>query len=174
MPRDIRLIVIHCSATPNGRALSHGSASIATVIDGWHEARGFRREIYWRQQQNPMLSAIGYHTVIDTAGVIATGRHLDEVGAHAAGFNQNSVGICMAGTDAFTPAQWSALKAVVADYRRRWPGARICGHRDFSPDRNGDGRVTSNEWTKTCPGFDVAGWLANGMTPLPRNVFAGA
>ncbi len=170
MPRDIRLIVIHCAATPNGRQLSTNTASIAGVIDGWHRTRGFERAVDWRQRQNPTLAAIGYHVAIDTTGVIATGRHLDEVGAHAAGFNSNSVGICMAGTDAFTGAQWAALKAVVEDYRLRWPNARICGHRDLSPDRNGDGRVTPSEWTKTCPGFDVAAWLASGMAPAAGHV----
>lgn len=37
------------------------------------------------------------------------------------------------------------------------------GHRDLSPDIDGDGVVERHEWLKTCPGFDVAAWLASGM-----------
>lgn len=35
----------------------------------------------------------------------------------------------------------------------------IVGHRDLSPDKNGDGIITSNEWVKLCPSFDVTKWL---------------
>ncbi|MDA5624327.1 N-acetylmuramoyl-L-alanine amidase, partial [Pasteurella multocida] len=35
----------------------------------------------------------------------------------------------------------------------------ICGHRDLSPDLNGDGTITPNEWLKDCPCFDVWEWL---------------
>ena len=30
----------------------------------------------------------------------------------------------------------------------------------------GDGTIQPSEWTKTCPGFSVADWLAGGMQPL--------
>ena len=35
------------------------------------------------------------------------------------------------------------------------PQATILGHRDLSPDRNGDGRITPDEWIKLCPCFDA-------------------
>ena len=37
--------------------------------------------------------------------------------------------------------------------------SRICGHRDLSPDLNGDGTISPNEWIKDCPCFDVWSWL---------------
>ena len=37
----------------------------------------------------------------------------------------------------------------------------VVGHRDLSPDNNQDGKITPNEWLKTCPGFD-AGWELGG------------
>ena len=102
--RAVDLIVIHCSATPNGRRTT------VEDIDRWHDERGFERAPAWRRRQNPNLAAIGYHFVIYLGGAVATGRHLDEIGAHVSGNNRTSIGICMIGTDQFTPQQWGALK----------------------------------------------------------------
>ena len=55
-----------------------------------------------------------------------------------------------------TPEQRAALRLLVAQLLRRFKGnLRICGHRDLSPDLNGDGRIGPEEWTKQCPCFDV-------------------
>lgn len=177
MHRDVNLIVIHCSASEDGKPLAHGSANhlpvvtAAEVIDGWHQARGFHRGDEARELLNPHLKSIGYHFVIDTGGSIESGRHLDEVGAHVLGHNARSVGICMVGKDRFTAAQWSALKSLVTFMRGKYPTADVCGHRDLSPDVNGDGIIEPWEWLKTCPGFSVATWLARGREPQPENVF---
>lgn len=158
--RPIDLIVIHCSATPNGRWTT------AIDIDRWHDDRGFERSNQWREKWNPDLKAIGYHFVIYTNGAIATGRHLDEIGAHAGGHNKASIGICMIGTDRYTVEQWRELDALVAKLHTRYPAARILGHRDLSPDLDGDGIIEPHEWLKTCPGFDVGKWLtAAGNVP---------
>lgn len=171
--RQINQIVIHCSATPNGRWVS------TLDIDAWHSQRGFARTARARQAWNPDLAAIGYHWVIYPNGGRATGRHPAEVGAHAAGWNSRSLGICMVGTDRYSPAAWDALADQVrhlarlygvplqfADTAARGQSAQgICGHRDLSPDRNGNGRVEPHEWLKTCPGFDVRAWLDAGMQP---------
>ena len=39
--------------------------------------------------------------------------------------------------------------------REQFPDAMICGHRDFSPDLNGDGIIEPWEWMKACPCFDA-------------------
>lgn len=139
------LIVVHCSATT--ASMNWGRAD----IDRSHRARGF--------------VMIGYHFVIRRDGKIETGRELDKVGAHVEGHNANSIGICMVGGLAavggrgennFTPAQFVALAALLKELRGRYPQTRICGHRDLSKDRNGDGKITPNEWSKECPSFDVA------------------
>ncbi len=115
--------------------------------------------------------------MIYVAGSIATGRHIDEVGAHVAGNNAHSIGICMVGTDKFTPVQWGSLKTLVCDLGFRYatkpgagPGLKIVGHRDLSPDIDNDGVVEPWEWLKTCPGFDVSSWLARGMSPDPAHI----
>ena len=168
MTRTVNAIVIHCSASPNGRKVT------AADVDGWHKARGFQRRDPWRALQNPQLYHIGYHFLIHLSGTVETGRHLDEIGAHVAGSNAASIGICMAGTDQFTAAQWDSLAKCVTALRKTYKWARVCGHRDYSPDQNGDGVLEPWEWLKTCPGFDVKTWLAAGMAPKVENVLEPA
>jgi len=154
--RPVELIVIHCSASPNGRWTT------AADIDAWHAARGFSRAPEWRARQNPDLAAIGYHFVLYTSGAIATGRHLAETGAHAHGHNRDSVGVCLVGTDRFTAAQWSAAAALVARLVEEFPQARVLGHRDLPAVK------------KTCPGFDVGAWRAAGMAAPAAHLMGGA
>lgn len=179
--RDIRGIVIHCSATPNNATLFKGAAgekgfvTPAMAINEWHRARGFSRDPAFRKLLNPSLDAIGYHFVVARNGALFTGRHIDEVGAHVAGKNAKTIGVCMVGTDSFTRDQWDALRNVINSLMNmpqlRGKNVQIVGHRDLSPDKNGDGVISRTEWTKTCPGFAVADWLKAGMAPLPGHIW---
>lgn len=192
MARSINLLVIHCSASPNGDSLTRGTSgkpdfrTADVVIDEWHRQRGFERTHPDSKFWNPKLRSIGYHFVIACNGVTYTGRSLDEPGAHAQGFNANSIGICLTGTDKYTVEQYRLLAIVVAQLTRqfeipleapkRFKSAKhplgytvangVCGHRDLSPDRNGDGLIEPFEYLKTCPGFNVDQWLKGGMKPL--------
>lgn len=160
---SINRIVIHCAATKNGRQLATARATAAQVIDGWHKERGFKRSTPWVNIYNNSLRHIGYHFVIDTDGTVEKCRAIGETGAHAKGYNTGSIGICLVGTDKFTRAQWDELADLVKELSAKYPNAQICGHRDLSPDLNGDGVITSNEWTKICPGFDAQQWFKSGM-----------
>lgn len=162
--RTINLIVIHCSATPQGQQVT------VYDIDRWHAERGFQRQPQAVAAFNPALKHIGYHYVIDLKGEAYTGRGVDEIGAHVAGHNANSIGICMVGMKRFTAAQWAALRKLVIQLQANYPGARICGHRDLSPDLNGDGVIEQREWLKDCPTFEVKNWLLGGMQPLADNL----
>ncbi|TAK45275.1 MAG: N-acetylmuramoyl-L-alanine amidase [Betaproteobacteria bacterium] len=155
MTRAIRHIVIHCSATPNGDARFGLEA-----IDRMHRERGWRK--------------IGYHYVIEADGTVRRGRDEDEIGAHVEGSNAHSIGICLIGTDAFVWAQWEALARLARHLEDRYPAADMLGHRDYSPDKDGDGVVEPWEWLKTCPGFDVRTWLLGGMEPMAANVLPDA
>ena len=165
--RTVSLIVIHCAAVPDGRWTT------AADIDLWHQKAGFYRAPEFRARQNQALAAIGYHFVVYTNGAVVTGRHLDEIGAHAIGFNHQSVGICMVGTRRYTEWQWRALAGCVralaqkfgippafAPVRARARDGGICGHRDLS------GVNAQRE----CPGFSVEDWIEAGMHPLPGHV----
>ncbi|MCT8703246.1 N-acetylmuramoyl-L-alanine amidase, partial [Glaesserella parasuis] len=48
---------------------------------------------------------------------------------------------------------------LLRELEAKYPNAKIYGHRDLSPDRNGDGTIAPNEWVKDCPCFDVWEWL---------------
>jgi len=172
--RPINLIVIHCSASPNGDSLARGAVTPAETIDGWHRARGFRRDDGALATFNPALKSIGYHYVIGVDGHVATGRALAEIGAHVVGQNKASIGICMIGIDRYRRPQWLALADLIAELRKTFPDARVVGHRDLSPDRNGDGLIEPWEWLKTCPGFNVAAWLDGGMHPLSNHLLESA
>lgn len=81
--RRITKIILHCSATPEGKDFT------VQDIDRWHRERGFKK--------------IGYHYVIYRDGSINKGRNEEEVGAHCIGYNNCSIGICyIGGLDSFT------------------------------------------------------------------------
>ncbi len=166
----IKKIVIHCAATSNGEWLGKTTDSDAVIIDQWHKARGFARRKHNIRQFNPDLKHIGYHFVIGLDGRVATGRAIGEQGAHVKGHNKHSLGICLIGTDAFTREQWAALTELIHRLSRQYPDAVLCGHRDLSPDIDGDGTVEPHEWTKICPGFDVGEWVDNDFAPWPEHV----
>ena len=177
MKRKIKHIIIHCAATPNGRAFT------VEQIDSMHKQRGFKRNSQWVRNFNPKIAHVGYHFVIELDGTVKEGRHLEEIGAHVQGANSNSVGICMIGTDKFTLSQFNSLRQLMyrlsLEITRRHTtdtngtmiafkdfGISVKGHRDHSPDRNVTGIVERTEWLKICPGFSVAEWIKGGMIPL--------
>ena len=144
IPRKITDIVIHCSATIEGKVFR------AKDIDLWHKKRGFRK--------------IGYHFVVDLDGTIEQGRPLREAGAHVKGHNANSIGICYIGgldskgkeKDTRTDKQKASLLFLVKTLKAAIPTVcKVAGHRDYSPDLNGNGVIDPNERIKSCPCFDA-------------------
>ena len=89
---------------------------------------------------------------------------MEMIGAHAKGYNMNSLGIAYEGgldtqghpADTRTPRQKRSMRALIRTLKQEFPIERVCGHRDLSPDRNGNGVVEPVEWLKQCPCFDVA------------------
>lgn len=146
--RMVDLIVIHCSATKETSRLT------PLALDRMHRQRGF--------------NGCGYHYYIERDGKINSMRPSEKVGAHARGYNAHSLGICYEGgldkngraADTRTERQKVSLRALVKVLRQLYPTInRVVGHRDLSADRNGDGVITPDEWTKQCPCFDVANEL---------------
>jgi len=146
--KKITNIIVHCSDS------EFGSAS---MIRQWHLKQG------WKD--------IGYHFVIDNGllvpkagnwqkelrltqldGSIEVGRYLDgdsfisdnEVGAHALGYNGNSIGLCLIGVKSFTPKQFNSLAYLLKEMLTYFGLKKDCikGHYQVSKG-------------KTCPNFDV-------------------
>lgn len=149
--RKIDTIIIHCSATKRGADFS------AADIDRWHRQRGFQ--------------GIGYHYVIRLDGTIEAGRSIELAGAHSKGWNAHSIGICYVGgldekghpADTRTDAQKWAMKELVMRLRLAYPIKEVIGHRDTSPDCNGNGRIEPQEYIKACPCFDVRRWFKDSI-----------
>lgn len=141
--RTITDIIIHCTAT---RAWQDYNAD---DIRRMHKAKGW--------------ADIGYHYVVRLDGTIENGRDVDKIGAHVSGHNANSIGVVYVGgldnqgnaKDTRTENQKNALLNLLLDLRQLYPSASIRGHRDFSPDLNGNGTIEPNEWVKQCPCFDA-------------------
>ena len=135
--RDIKGIIIHCSATKPSMDIG------ADEIRDWHvKGNGW--------------SDIGYHYVIKRDGSLESGRNIKKNGAHTKGHNAGTIGICVVGgiddkgepKNNYTPNQWESLKTLIEvlcfnDYMQS--GFYIKGHNEFS--------------SKACPSFDVQDWL---------------
>lgn len=128
--RKIKEIIVHCSATPEGKDYS------VDTIRKWHLQRGF--------------ADIGYHYIIYRDGSIHTGRNEYVIGAHCKGHNSNSIGVCYIGgvaadgktpKDTRTSEQRQSLLKLLKELKVKYPKASIHGHRDFS--------------SKACPSFDA-------------------
>lgn len=152
--RDIDEIIIHCSATKEGVPFS------IDQIDASHKARKFSSYI----DINGKTRYIGYHFVIMLDGTVQICRPIDKIGCHASGHNARSIGICYIGgldskgkvKDTRTPAQKASLINLIKDLKKRYPTIeKVIGHRDTSPDLNGNGIIEPNEYIKGCPCFDA-------------------
>lgn len=135
--RKIKYIAVHCTA---------GSQK-STVNDLLAE---FRKK-GWK--------APGYHYVITADGKIHQLLDTEKVSNGVKGYNSVTVNIAytggMDGVDNRTDEQKKSLVVLLKLLRKRYPDVVIQGHRDFSPDRNGNGKIEKHEWIKKCPGFDA-------------------
>lgn len=145
-------VIIHCSDSEWG---------CAAEIRRWHLANGW--------------SDIGYNWVILNGllvpetkvqkklamplldGMIEVGRRIDgdsylvgaEVGAHALGYNDKSLGVCLIGVKSFTPKQFFSLASLTHQIQEIWgvDKGMFLGHYDVA--------------MKTCPNFDVQRFMAD-------------
>ena len=124
-------IILHCSATPEGRNVK------AKDIKLWHKERGW--------------SDIGYHYVIDLDGTIEEGRKENLVGSHCKGQNHNSIGICYIGgcdkemypKDTRTSEQKESLYKLVKSLMEKYKLnlSQIHAHNEFA--------------NKACPSYTI-------------------
>ena len=136
--REIKYIVVHCSATKISQDFTLENLRRCHVNErGWDD--------------------IGYHYYVTKDGVTHTCRPEEQIGAHVMGFNNKSIGVCYEGgiledgthADTRTAEQIMALHRLLRDLKRRYPDAKIVGHRDLLRYR-----------TKSCPCFDAIPYYA--------------
>ncbi len=130
---SIKFLTIHCAAIPRGRDVK-APAIVKMGMDRFGQA--------------------SYHHVIELDGTVVRTLKDSQRGAHTGGHNTGNIGICYVGgvennkamtpADTRTEAQKVALRKVVADYRAKYPGIVVRGHRDWPGV------------SKACPSFDVA------------------
>ena len=140
---NTELIVIHCAATPPSMDIG------VEEIRRWHLKKGW--------------TDIGYHYVIRRDGTVEVGRNNRVQGAHAKGYNHESVSICLVGgvaeekpkgakyapaEDNFTPIQYRRLYELIKEMQAMFPDAALLGHRDLP------------NISKDCPSFDVRRWFS--------------
>lgn len=128
--RRIDWIIVHCTATFEGKNFT------VEDVRAWHKKQG------WND--------IGYHYLIYLDGSIHPGRAEEVVGAHCYGKNKYSIGVCYVGglergtrraKDTRTPAQKESLIRLLRELKRKYPSAKIVGHRDLA--------------NRACPCFDA-------------------
>ena len=128
--RKITEIIVHCTSTPEGRD------DKIEDVRRWHKEQGW--------------SDIGYHYVIHLDGSVHEGRNIEVSGAHCKNHNAHSIGVVYIGgmdkdmrhaKDTRTEQQKASLLSLLVDLKKKYPDAKIYGHRDF--DR------------RDCPSFDA-------------------
>lgn len=143
--RIISWLVLHCHA-------------------GWNTDKNSSLHATWRslKWKNP-----GYHFVFDADGTVWLFNSIDNISNGVAGHNANSIHLSYKGgiektkegkiiaKDTRTEAQKQSLAKVLQGLKKLHPNATIRGHRDFSPDRNKNGRIDKWEYIKECPCFDA-------------------
>lgn len=152
--RAIDEIILHCSASREGTEVK------SSAIDAMHKARKFSSYVKGGKTQY-----IGYHYLVHLDGSVEECRPTAKAGCHASGHNARSIGICYIGgldskgdiKDTRTTAQKAAIGKLIRDLKAKHPSIKkVIGHRDTSPDLNGDGVISPYEWIKGCPCFEAS------------------
>jgi hypothetical protein len=141
-------IVLHCSDSRYGNA---------ALIAKWHVLPKYKVIQIGKVYQGNGWSGIGYHYVILNGwlnkyaynkrwdGHIETGRILDddhvleknERGAHVAGFNKYSIGVCLIGDSGnFTDKQLNSTLEILYILENQFIDIKIVQHSDLNPDKS--------------------------------------
>lgn len=135
--RNIKFIVVHCTATPS-------NTTIDSIKHYWKDVRKWG-------------DTVGYHYIIEADGevtqLLAEEKNSNGVYAH----NSASINMAYIGgvdkdgksKDTRTNAQKHAMFDLIVQLTEKYKEAKVLGHRDFP------------NVAKACPSFDVKTWLAD-------------
>lgn len=124
---------------------------------------------YWRNTLG--WKSDGYHRFIYGSGDIYKMTSFEKITNGVLGFNSNSIHICYQGgvdrknvniavdtrTDEQKQSIYECIHEALVEIKKHQAvdHIKILGHRDFSPDQNGNGKIESWERIKECPSFDA-------------------
>lgn len=147
--RTIDAFVVHCTAT-------QVNATIEAIKKGWKN-KGWKNPGYhYIVTENEVVSLLGEEFISNGVGNGNYGLS-----------NKNTINIAYIGgldkdgniCDTRTDTQKKLLFNLIKGLSKKYPGKKVLGHRDLSPDLDDDGVIEPNEWIKVCPAFDVKSWL---------------
>lgn len=129
--REIKGIVVHCSASPDSRDFGFKD------INDWHKQRGFK---------SPTGIHCGYHYIVRRNGTVERGRPDSEAGAHVEGHNSRTLGVVWIGEKTPTSVQYTALVQIVHALMVKYNVKidKVQGHCEVAPESK-----------KACPVIDM-------------------
>lgn len=133
-----KYLIVHHTGGTDLNPLLDTSNHTAEQVDAWHKAKGW--------------DGIGYNWYIEKSGLLKKGRDEAKTGAHAIGYNDKSIGICLAGNfDATLPTQEqiNTLRKLLVEKMAQYgiPKENIVPHRKFAT-KTCYGRKLSDDWAQ--------------------------
>lgn len=125
---EVKKIIIHHTAGSGGESVED--------IHAYHQRQGW--------------AGIGYHYFIDSNGSVYRGRPDWAIGAHAYGYNSDSLGICLAGNFSDTVPFLGQLRSLI------YLTADLCARSWIDVDAvYGHGFIPGGEHDTACPGTNL-------------------
>lgn len=125
---EVKRIIIHHTAGSGGESVED--------IHAFHQRQGW--------------AGIGYHYFIDYSGKIFRGRPDTAVGAHAYGYNSESLGVCLAGNFCESVPSVGQLRSLI------YLTADLCARSWIDVDSVfGHGYIPGGEHDTDCPGTNL-------------------
>lgn len=134
-----KFLIVHHTGGTDANPLADTSNHTAAQVDAWHKAKGW--------------DGIGYNWYIEKSGKLKKGRDETKTGAHAIGYNDKSIGICLAGNfDATLPTQEqiNTLRKLLVEKMAQYniPKENVVPHRKFA-NKTCYGRKLSDDWARS-------------------------
>lgn len=136
-------VILHTSATPEDWWKGKTVEEMRNEIRRWHV-------------EGNKWSDIGYHRVVAPDGSVAVGRSLWTIGAHVAGHNAGTIGVCMIPVvtiskmgkveDFYTPEQIKSVKDYIQELAKITKITKVSGHNQYAKKLCPGFRVETQEW----------------------------
>ena len=131
-------IIVHHTGGTDKDPLADTSNHTAAQVDFYHKSKGW--------------DGIGYNWFIEKDGRVVKGRDEAKTGAHTIGYNEKSIGICLAGNfDKTLPtdAQVASLKKLLEEKMLQYniPSDKIVPHRTFA-NKTCYGKRLADDWAQ--------------------------